>query len=112
MAGATALGLSRELHTQPIRNRPRTSRWGRVEHKPVATSSTYAEPPRRAHSPRATSCRNLPYDQGRQPSPAPAASGKWLYASVTDDAAAVIAAGFAEADRRDPDRQRTWVALV
>jgi hypothetical protein len=39
-------------------NRPRTLRWGQVEHQPVATSSTSAEPPRRAHSPRATSCRN------------------------------------------------------
>src|SRR5438046_757742 len=54
----------------------------------------------------------LPYDEGRQPSPAPSAAGKWLHASVSDDAAAVIAAGFAEADRRDPDHQRTWVALV
>src|SRR5271166_7013298 len=58
MAGTAALGLSRELRTRPIRNRPRTSRWGRVEHEPVATSSTYVEPPRQAHSPRATSCRN------------------------------------------------------
>jgi hypothetical protein len=58
MAGTAALGLSRELRTRPIRNRPRTSRWGQVEHRPVATSSTCAEPPRRAHSPRATSCRN------------------------------------------------------
>jgi hypothetical protein len=54
----------------------------------------------------------LPYDEGQQPSPAPTASGKWLHASVSDDAAAVIAAGFAEADRRDSDHQRTWVALV
>src|SRR6266545_2966952 len=54
----------------------------------------------------------LPYDQGQQPSPAPRTAGKWLHASVTDDAATVIAAGFAEADRRDPDHQRTWVALV
>jgi hypothetical protein len=54
----------------------------------------------------------LPYDQGREPSPAPRAAGKWLHASVTDDAATVIAAGFAEAERRDPDHQRTWVALV
>ena len=61
MAGTAALGLSRELRTRPIRNRPRTSRWGRVEHKPVATSSTYVEPPRQAHSPRATSCRNYSF---------------------------------------------------
>jgi len=43
---------------------------------------------------------------------APVASGKWLTASVTDDIPAVIAAGFDEADRRDPARQRTWIALV
>ena len=43
---------------------------------------------------------------------APVASGKWLTASVTDDIPAVIAAGFAEADRRDPARARTWIALV
>jgi hypothetical protein len=43
---------------------------------------------------------------------APVASGKWLTASVTDDIPAVIAAGFAEADRRDPARERAWIALV
>jgi hypothetical protein len=46
------------------------------------------------------------------PAPAPVTSGKWLHASVSDDAAAVIAAGFAEADRRDPDHHRAWIALV
>ncbi len=51
-------------------------------------------------------------DERPAPHPAPAAAGKWLTASVTDDAAAVIAAGFAEACRRDPDHERTWVALV
>jgi hypothetical protein len=64
MAGTAALGLYRELRTQPIRNRPRTSRRGQVGHKPVATSSAYAEPPRQAHSPRATSCRKIYYGQG------------------------------------------------
>jgi hypothetical protein len=43
---------------------------------------------------------------------APAAAGKWLTASVTDDIPAVIATGFGEADRRDPARERTWIALV
>ncbi len=42
----------------------------------------------------------------------PKANNKWLKASVTDDATAVIAEMFNEADRRDPDRQRAWVALV
>jgi hypothetical protein len=56
----------------------------------------------------------LPYDPGQrqQARPAVRAAGKWLTASVTDDAATVIAAGFAEAARRDPEHQRTWVALV
>ena len=42
----------------------------------------------------------------------PAAEGKWLTASVTEDIAAVIATGFDEAQRRDPGHRRTWVALV
>ena len=42
----------------------------------------------------------------------PEAEGKWLTASVTDDIPAVIAAGFDEAARRDPDGERTWIALV
>jgi hypothetical protein len=44
--------------------------------------------------------------------PAPAAAGKWLTASIAADAAAVVAAAFAEADRRDPHYQRTWIALA
>jgi hypothetical protein len=44
--------------------------------------------------------------------PRPKAKNKWLKASVTDDARAVIAEMFNEADRRDPDRQLAWVALV
>lgn len=43
---------------------------------------------------------------------APRATGKWLTASVVQDAATVITAVFDEAHRRDPDQARTWVALV
>jgi hypothetical protein len=46
------------------------------------------------------------------PRAAPKASAKWLTASVVDDAATVVAATFDEAERRDPNHQRTWVALV
>jgi hypothetical protein len=46
------------------------------------------------------------------PRPAPATHNKWLTASVTDDAAQVITAGFDEATRRDPEHHRDWVALV
>lgn len=42
----------------------------------------------------------------------PRAAGKWLTASVTADIGEVIAAGFDEAHRRDPDQERTWVVLV
>src|SRR5262249_59316659 len=42
----------------------------------------------------------------------PKAARKGLPASVAADAADVVAAAFAEADRRDPHRQRTWIALA
>jgi hypothetical protein len=44
--------------------------------------------------------------------PRPKTTGKWLTASVTSDIAAVIAAGFDEAERRDPQHKRTWIALA
>ena len=42
----------------------------------------------------------------------PTATNKWLVASIEQDAATVIARVFDEADRRDPNHTRTWVALV
>ncbi len=42
----------------------------------------------------------------------PVATNKWLVASVVDDAAEVIGQVFDEATRRDPDHERTWLALV
>jgi len=42
----------------------------------------------------------------------PVAQAKWLTASVVDDIAPVITAGFDEAHRRDPHQRRTWIALV
>jgi hypothetical protein len=50
-------------------------------------------------------------DPGPRP-PAPKAAGKWLTASIAEDAADVVAAAFAGADRRDPARERTWIALA
>jgi hypothetical protein len=44
--------------------------------------------------------------------PGPRIEGKWLTASVTRDAATVIADLFTEAHRRDPRHRRTWIALV
>ena len=44
--------------------------------------------------------------------PGPAAAGKWLTASIAGGTAGIIAAAFAEADRRDPGHGRTWIALT
>jgi len=49
-------------------------------------------------------------DQRARAAPGPATSNKWLTASVVDDAAQVVARIFDEAERRDPDHARTWIA--
>lgn len=51
-------------------------------------------------------------DQRARAAPGPATSNKWLTASVVDDAAQVVAQIFDEAERRDRDHARTWIALV
>ena len=50
--------------------------------------------------------------QRRDATAGPLARNKWLTASVVDDAATVVTTIFDEADRRDPNHQRTWIALV
>lgn len=50
--------------------------------------------------------------RGGVSAPAPEAANKWVTASVAEDAAQVVARVFEEADRRDPQHQRRWVALV
>jgi hypothetical protein len=42
----------------------------------------------------------------------PKARSKWLCGSVNDTAAEVVAAVFDQAEHRDPEHARTWVALV
>jgi hypothetical protein len=44
--------------------------------------------------------------------PGPVVTGKWLHANVIDDIPTVVATMFDEAERRDPDHERTWAALV
>ncbi|NNN14129.1 MAG: hypothetical protein HKL81_10340 [Acidimicrobiaceae bacterium] len=44
--------------------------------------------------------------------PGPTAHNKWLTASVLLDASSVIGQIFDEAERRDPEHIRTWVALL
>lgn len=50
--------------------------------------------------------------EGASAPPAPKATGKWVTASVAEDAAEVVSRVFDEAERRDPRHQRCWVALV
>ena len=54
----------------------------------------------------------LARDDGAAAAPGPIAANKWLTASVCEDAAAVIARVFDEAQRRDPEHARDWVMLV
>ena len=51
-------------------------------------------------------------DHRAHAAPGPVTNNKWLTASVACDAAQVVGQIFAEAERRDPDHARTWVALV
>jgi hypothetical protein len=50
--------------------------------------------------------------EDHKPTQGPVAANKWVCASVVNDAGAVIGRVFEEADRRDPEHRRTWVALV
>ena len=52
------------------------------------------------------------HDREHAARPPSRARNKWLIASVVEDAATVVSRVFDEAERRDPDHRRTWVALV
>jgi hypothetical protein len=57
--------------------------------------------------------RNQDPGPAAEPTPKRAkATGKWLNASLVKDIPAMVEAAFDEAERRDPDHARTWVALV
>jgi len=51
-------------------------------------------------------------DEAPRPAPGPEAQGKTVYASVCRPAAEVITDAFAEADRRDPEHARPWIAVI
>jgi hypothetical protein len=51
-------------------------------------------------------------EPGHDARPGPRTTGKWLTASVVDDAAEVIGAMFDEATRRDPAHRRPWICLL
>jgi hypothetical protein len=96
-AAATAPKLAARLSKGEKRNRKRLAEVGAVYHvTPV---------PR-------TAADILPTEQHDTPRRAPTADDKWLTASVAADAATVIASVFDEAERRDPNHEHTWIALV
>jgi hypothetical protein len=98
-ASTSSTKLTSRLSKGERRNRKRMAEVGAVyDITPVA------------RSPADIIARHDPGDD--QPPPAPTASAKWLTASVIDDAAEVVTAIFDEAERRDPDHARTWIALV
>jgi hypothetical protein len=51
-------------------------------------------------------------EQRRDAAAGPATKSKWLTASVVNNAASVVGQVFDEAQRRDPEHARPWVALV
>jgi hypothetical protein len=82
-----------------VRNRKRMAEVGAVfDITPVPRTASDILPP--------------PGSRPGPPPAAPKARHKWVTASVTADAATVVAAVFAEAGRRDPARRRTWIALA
>ena len=80
---------------------------------PTRTSSDRSAPTGCSLTPAARSPADvIAHRDAADTAPTPAADGKWLTASVVDDAAEVITQIFDEADRRDLDHARTWVAMV
>jgi hypothetical protein len=79
----------------------------RTRKRMAETGSVFAITP----APRTASDIIRPPGDGPAP-PGPQVTAKWVTASVTDDAATVIATLFDEADRRDPGHDQTWIALV
>ena len=97
-AAAATTKLTTRLSKGEKRNRKRLAEVGAVyDVSPV---------PRSAQDVMASKAQN------EQPPEAPRAKNKWVTASVVEDAAEVVGRLFDEADRRDPDHTRTWVALV
>src|SRR6266540_3933290 len=106
-AAKTSAKLATRLSPGEKRGRKRMAEIVAVcDHKPTPrTVEDIIPAPRRPRPPQQPAPRPAP-------PPAPVTTGKWLTASVTDDIPAVIAAMFAEAERRDPHHERTWIALV
>lgn len=97
-AAASSNKLQARLSKGEKRNRKRMAEVGTVyDLTPVPRTATDVLAPPEQASPAALPAK---------------ATGKWLTASVVEDAGEVLSAVFDEAERRDPTHQRTWVALV
>lgn len=94
--------LATRLSRGEKRNRKRMAEVGAV----------YDATPVAARTPADVLARSPDDDTDTDPAPAPVTTGKWLTASVIDDATTIVNDMFTEADRRDPDHHRTWIALV
>jgi hypothetical protein len=90
----------------------RLSKGEKRNRKRMATVASVYDAAPAPRTPRDVLARTDHDRDDNEPVPAPVATGKWLDASVEDDAATVIADAFDEAERRDPDHARTWVGLV
>jgi len=99
-AGAATAKLGTRLSKGEKRYRKRMAEVGAVyDVTPVARSATDVLASKHGDGP-----TPLP--------PTPKATGKWVTASVAQDAAEVVTRVFDEAERRDPGHRRCWVALV
>jgi hypothetical protein len=97
-AAAASSKLKTRLPKGEKRNRKRLAEVGAVyDHPTPRTAAEVMEPRDQAEQSGAT---------------VPRPKHKWVTASVVDDAAQVLTGVFDEAERRDPDHRRTWVALV
>lgn len=71
-----------------------------------------AEPAKRSAADIITLEHEAAFSGDAEKQPGPTARAKWLTGSVADSAAQVVKAVFDQAEARDPEHRRPWVALV
>jgi hypothetical protein len=101
-------GTKKAAEVSSHKLKTRLCRGEKKDRKRMAELAVVYDCPPVARSPAEVMARS---GDGPKP-PAPLAKGKWLTASVAEDAKDVIATAFCEAERRDPGHRRPWVALV
>ena len=95
---------------QRARNFEKRRGTGEKGHKRMAWAGSVFDvvPPDEPRTPEQILCRQ----PGQEPPPAPEAAGQWYTADITAGLAHTIRVVFGQADRRDPGRARTWIALA